>query len=183
MIKLLLLAAPVLLVALSALPGYLIKRADRRGDAHAIGSFRDDLAPPAPVDAEQAALDERWAEFWADRDAEFARSPLRARLLTPYEYESGETIAQRFEAEREAIDARFKAECERARRDLANALGGWADDIEREAARWYAKAHGSPRELSHMLAVEIAESTQTCWDEEDARMLREHIEREEGARI
>lgn len=63
MIKYLLFAAPVLLVALSALPGYLIKRGRARYDLESVELFRDTL--PAPVQAVVDTLEAKWDAFWA----------------------------------------------------------------------------------------------------------------------
>lgn len=171
MIKLLLLLAPVALVALSALPGMLIRRSARRSDIEAIVSFRDTLAPPAhSLDPEQDELDAKWAQYWAESDDEWLRSDLRARLLSNDEAVS--EIVDVFEADCERIVKAFITEALATCRHHANAYGRWADDTAREADRWYTMAVTHHTTVGHLVSQEI---TDTRWTVRDTQALHAYM--------
>lgn len=171
--RILLFAAPIVLLALSAVPGALIKRAKARTAVDAVADFRDTLAPAA--DPEQAALDAKWNEYWAESDAQWLRSDLRARLLSNDEAVS--EIVDAFEADCEAIVKRFITDALRTCRRHANAYGRWADDTAREADRWYTMAVTNHTTVGHLVEQEI---TDTRWTAHDTRALNAYLEEQAG---
>ena len=81
MIRLLLIAAAaLLLIGLSALPKVLIERHDSAAAVQAVADFRDTLPAAADLDPEQAELDDKWAAYWHDRDLEHRSSALAVWL-------------------------------------------------------------------------------------------------------
>jgi hypothetical protein len=183
MIKLLLLVAPVLLVALSALPGVLIRRGARRRNADAIADFRDTLAPVADLDPEQATLDAKWARYWAESDDDWLRSDLRVRLLN--NDEAVDEIVVAFEHDCERIVKNFITDALATCRAHANHAGrlwalGFTNDVEREADRWYTMAKVNHTTVAHLVEQEI---TDTRWTDRDTAALRAYMaEQEQRAR-
>lgn len=173
--RILLFAAPIVLLALSALPGALIKRAKTRIAVDAVADFRDTLAPAADLDPEQAALDAKWAAYWAESDNEWLRSDLRARLLSNDEAVS--EIVDAFEADCEAIVKRFITDALATCRAHANTFGGWADNVEREADRWYQMAVTNHTTVGHLVEQEI---TDTRWTARDTRALNAYLDEQAG---
>jgi hypothetical protein len=157
MIKLLLPALAVFLVALTAVPGVLIKRSRSHDAVEAVASFRDTLAPAAALDPEQAALDARWATYWAAVDDEWMCSDLRAWILSPEEPVAEPELPN----PSMIMTERFPADPGR----LANA-------IEREAERLYQLAHGNLTRLKHLVEIEL---TDTRWTSYDTILLNEYI--------
>lgn len=140
---------------------------DQRLNRQAYEAYQASLARnAAPAD-----IDERWSQFWAECDEEYARSPLRAWLLRSDD--PVDEVIESFALECDSVIERFVAAAMRRQRDLANTFAGWADDTAREADRWYTMAGGSLSALAHLVAIDITDTG--SWTAADEAALRSHM--------
>lgn len=181
-LKILVLAAIPLILALSALPKVLIERAAGRSAVQAVAAFRDTLPDPAALDPEQAeqeALDAKWASFWRERDRE---ALILATALVDSAAED-EARADRFAAACDDVVKRFAAAAVELQQAHACRLGGWESEIERQAVLIVERSGHCLARQAHALAVEAAECTETLWTEDDAQALNEYLDSEEAAAL
>lgn len=174
LIKIALVLAPFVLVGLSALPKFIIQWHSRRLDVLGVADFRSSLESTV-IDDEQVELDERWERYWAQSDRD---GLVLATRLVDYAADQ-EALVERFAGECEQIIKQFTEDAVVVYHRIGNDFGGWKNDIEREAAKFYTRAGGDIHVFSHQVAVEVAECTDTQWSHEDARQLAEYINAQE----
>lgn len=144
---------------------------DQRLDREAYEAYQASLGRPVGPDDDGPDLDEHWSGFWAQRDEEYACSPLRAWLLRSDD--PVDEVIESFALECDSVIERFVAAAMRRQRDLANTFAGWADDTAREADRWYTMAGGSLSALAHLVAIDITDTG--SWTAADEAALRSHM--------